>query len=672
MRTRTAAILLLLFATTILLAQSSNPRDLFQQALVRQTANGDIHGAIPIYERIVRDFSSDHPLAAKALVQLGRCYELLGNPVKARIYYQQIVNNYSDQTDIVRDARAHLEAADKPDTLRNIATPPTDDPFSFAISPDGRSVVFAVTAAGLGELWLHDLVTGKSAPIAGANLERSSIGPSGDAAPFWSPDGKSIGFFSDQKLKRIAATGGTAKTLADAPAPAGGTWSQDGVIVFTPSVFGLYRVPADGSEAAAPIAMGRYSHPQFLPDGKHFLFYSLTVAAAAGVGQTSQVLRVGSLDNSEVRPLQVQALSGAFASPDQLLYAAGAGIAPGAALFSRRIDLQSLELTGTSTPLLDRVAVTSVSGAVAVSTSASGRLAYRVGLSLPDRQFVWLDRKGQPAGVSFLPDPSSPCCARISADGRTIAFGRTAASSSPFGSVWTIDNADGAQARRLGIGAQVAVWSSMGSGIVLGLLRPEKPVSNLASGPSSILRESADGEQPDDWSRDGRFLLYEKIAGGDLMALPLRPGSSQQAGVPIPVAQTPAAERNGRFSPGGNWVAYQSNAVGGRNEIFLQPFPGSPDNRQRVSINGGTSPAWRGDGHELFFLSPDFHLMVVTIKFEEDGGVSIGTPAPLFPAALPIGSEYDASWEGQRFLINRPGPTNTPPIIVISNWSRSK
>ena len=187
-----------------------------------------------------------------------------------------------------------------------------------------------------------------------------------------------------------------------------------------------------------------------------------------------------------------------------------------------------------------------------------------------------------------------------------------------------------------------------------------------------MLRESDEDEQPSDWSRDGRFLLYEKVVGGDLMALPIQPSRPLSAGVPIPVAQTPAAERNGRFSPDGKWVAYQSNAVGGRNEIFVQPFPGSPDARRRVSLNGGTSPVWRGDGRELYFLSPDFHLMVVAVTFSENGGVVCGTPAPLFPAALPIGSEYDAAADGQRFLVNRPVRADTPPIIVLSNWNHAK
>ena len=372
---------------------------------------------------------------AKALVQLGRCYELLGQ-ARSRDYFEQVVSKYVDEADMVAEARTRLAA--RANSPLQIATPSTDDPFSFAISPDGRRVAFAVTAAGRGVLWLHDLATGKAAPIAGADLVRSSTAPSGGAAPFWSPDSTSIGFFSDQKLKRIAAAGGTAQTLADAPAPAGGTWNRDDVIVFTPSVFGLSRIPATGNGPAVAFGMGRNSHPQFLPDGRHFLFHTLSEAAA--IGQPTQVLRVGSLDDSDVKPLTVQTLAGVFAAPDQLLHA------PGAGLFARRLDLHALELNGTSNHLLERVAVAPPSGTVAVSASASGTLVYRANVPRRSGEFVWLDRQGRPTGHSFVPDPAAPCCARISPDGRTIAFGRNGSYGLPVGVLWTFADVAGAQA----------------------------------------------------------------------------------------------------------------------------------------------------------------------------------------------------------------------------------
>jgi eukaryotic-like serine/threonine-protein kinase len=177
-------------------------------------------------------------------------------------------------------------------------------------------------------------------------------------------------------------------------------------------------------------------------------------------------------------------------------------------------------------------------------------------------------------------------------------------------------------------------------------------------------------ERPTDWSRDGRFLLYEsdRNAGRHLMVLPL------QGGAPIPIAQTPAAEGKGRFSPDGRWIAYQSDELRERNEVFVQAFPGSRESRRQVSVDGGTSPVWRGDGREIYFMSPDFHLMIAAVTFSENGqAVQLGTPAPLFPAALPAGSEFEVANDGQRFLINRPaGPADAAPISVLSNWTRAK
>ncbi len=278
MRKRIATASVLFLAAAILMGQNGN--DLFQQALVRQTANGDYRGAIQIYERIVRDFSTNSLLVARTLIQLGRSHESLNQPARAREYYLQIVSRHSDQAELVREARTRLALLDNAPIV--IETPPTDDPYSFAISPDGRQVVFAVTMAGKGQLVLHDVVTGKVSRISGATLDRSSSAASGGAAPFWSPDGKWIGFFSDQKLKKVPVAGGVAQTLADAPAPAGGSWSRNGVILFTRSTFGLHIVPADGTAPATLFGEGRNTHPQFLPDGRHFLFYTLTTAAALG------------------------------------------------------------------------------------------------------------------------------------------------------------------------------------------------------------------------------------------------------------------------------------------------------------------------------------------------------------------------------------------------------
>lgn len=665
----TAGTLFVLFAATILLAQNGN--DLFQQALVKQTASGDIPGAIQIYERIVRDFSSDRRLAARALVQLGKCYESLGQ-TKSQEYYDQVVSKYADQTDLVAEAKSRLANTTK--AVLQIPTQATGDPFGFAISPDGRSVVFSVMAAGSGQLWLHDLFTDKAAPISGSDLTRRP-NMNGGVAPFWSPDGKSIAYFSDGKLKRIAATGGLVQVLADAPQPFGGSWSRDGIIVFaTGGSASLYRVPADGSKAAESLAgMQGAVCPAFLPDNNHLLFHRNN--EAAGRGEPAQVLWIGSLDNPQAQVLPVQAYTGTFAYPDQLLYATPQG------LFAQRLDLDTLQLRGSPVRVSEQVAVNQPLCVFGAKASASGAIAYRTSMARASRQLVWLDRQGQQVG-SFVPDPSMPSGVRIAPDGQTVALGR-AGGGAPAGSLWVTGSLAGQEPRQLIAGAQQSVWSPTGNTLAMALYQPTPPFGPFLSvtspdAPYGVFRRLRDnpGERPTDWSKDGRFLLYESMPSSDVFALPLRgegPGTSV-SGEPIPVAQTPAQETNSRFSPDSKWIAYQSNELAGRDEVFVQPFPGSITSRQRVSTNGGSIPKWRDDGRELYFLSADRHLMAVSVTLPDGAGeIQVGTPAPLFPAALPPTSDFDATPDGQRFLVNQQvGSLDAPPITILSNWTRAK
>jgi hypothetical protein len=196
------------------------------------------------------------------------------------------------------------------------------------------------------------------------------------------------------------------------------------------------------------------------------------------------------------------------------------------------------------------------------------------------------------------------------------------------------------------------------------------------------LLRSIENLTPNDWTSDGRFILYRRSGrktGKDLLVFPIyaqdslaasntRGGRGGQAQVEsIVVADTEALESDGRFSPNGEWIAYQSNELGDRNEIYVQPFPGTISMRKKVSINGGSSPKWSRDGRELYFMSSDNRVMVVAVKSSAGKNIELDPPTPLFAKVFPEGTEFEPHPDGQRFLINAStGPV--PPIYVMSDW----
>lgn len=666
-RVAAIAIAILFCTVTLVLAQSGN--DLFQQAVAKERADGDYEGAIQIYQRILRDFSKERLLVAKALLQLGGCYERLGQS-KARGYYERLIAEYVDQKDLVAEARSRLAGAikDTSDSRVEITTPFSSDLYSFAISPDGRSLVYQVTKDGASHLWLQDLMGGKAGPIAGTEDAGAS------AYPFWSPDGRSIGFFADGKMKRIPVGGGTPKVLADAPFPVGGAWGSAGVILYAPEYYGpLYRVPENGGVPTLATDLGSgTSHrwPQFLPDGRRFIFNR-------GAGQQRAEYWAGSLDSTTTRTLSLPGdrWSRSFVA-DQLWYSRNGE------LFVQSLDRDTLEVKGDAVKVTDRVATNSW-GPLALSVSNAGRIALRAEGGV-DRQFVWLDRRGQVEKTLGVHDRYRPQFIRISPDGQRAVLSRSAPDQGGGGGggAWGI----------LGSGDLILlvspgtrpVWSPDGTFIAMGRMENEvrfalwqQRVSSLDGLSRSVvdnekkyLLQTCDSLWPNDWSRNG-FLLYEgrsqalSTAPADLFALPL------SGGEPIVVAQTSATERNGRFSPDGKWVVYESNEVGGRFEVFVQPFPGSTAQRRQVSTGGGVRPVWGRGGSEIYFMSPDDHLMVAEAKYLPNGhGVEIKSPAPLFAVPLPTTSEFDTI-DGERFLVNMPTQESTP-IIVLSGWPGKK
>jgi Tol biopolymer transport system component len=518
-----------------------------------------------------------------------------------------------------------------------IITPPTTDASSLAISPDGQKIVFAGTSEGRQRLWLRLL--GSSSPQTLAGTDYAYY-------PFWSPDNRSLGFFADGKLKRIDIETGSVQVLASATAGRGGTWNRDGVILFAPQAGPIYRVSADGGERTQLTRPGQGSShrfPQFLPDGRHFLYYVQASSQVRGV-------YVGQLDGTDMRRLVDADVAGAYLSSGKLLFTRQG------TMFAQDFDAVRLTLNGNPFPVAEQVAVNVEFGSAAVSASTNGLLAYRAGPA-ERRQLTWIDRSGREVGKVGSPDTAGPWGPSMSPDGRYIALTRTVDAN---GDIWLLETARGVL-RRLTFDAANDVgpiWSPDGSRIVFSSNRDgvvnlyEKPASG--TGDEKLLLATPLSKQVADWSPDGRFVLYRSQDAKtkyDLWALPL-----ERERKPFPVVQTNFDERDAQFSPDGKWIAYESDESG-RFEIYVQPFPG-PGAKLPVSTNGGAQVRWPHEGKELFYIGLDERLMAVPIRLPSNGqAVEVGAPVPLFPirvggAVSVYRQQYMVSPDGQRFLIN--------------------
>jgi Tol biopolymer transport system component len=517
----------------------------------------------------------------------------------------------------------------------------------------GGELVFSATTERKSQLWVRPLDSLAAQPLAGTD---------GASCPFWSPDSASIGFFADGKLKRIDVVGSAPQVLANAAVGRGGTWNREGIILFAPGgAAPLLKVPATGGAPVAVMRLetGQTNHrfPQFLPDGRHFIY-----SVAGSLGQS---IYAGSLDGAPSKRL-ASADAAAVVSPSGFLL-----FTRQATLFAQAFDFKREELSGNPFPVAEQVAFDAATFAAGFSAT-SGILAYRT--SSAARQLTWLDRSGKDLGTIGPPDNAGLTDVELSPDGERVAVYRAVDGNFD---VWLIDVARGVPTRFTFDAAKdfFPEWSPDGR-VVFASNR--RGVYNLywrlvtGAGADELLLESDQNKAPEDWSSDGRFLLFRSIdpqTGLDLWVLPVS-GDKK----PFPFLKTPFDERDGQFSPDGKWVAYQSNESG-RFEIYVQPFPG-PGGKFQISSNGGAQPRWNKNGKEIFYLSLDSKMMAVQVKSSPDGqSLSPGTATPLFPVRIANGvvagnkQQYTVSSNGQQFLVNLAANEGaTSPITLILNW----
>jgi Tol biopolymer transport system component len=538
---------------------------------------------------------------------------------------------------------------------------------SPAISPDGRMLAFSAFSTDKKRmLWIRPL----------DSLRATSIDGTEDAlAPFWSPDGQYIAFFAGKKLKKVPLAGGSPETLCDTEGLAGGgTWNRDGVIVFGRSFYdGLYRVPAKGGEATAltrlDTAHGERAHlwPRFLPDGKHFLFYALA-EQDEGTG-----VRLGSLDSNEATRLlgaDTNAIYAELRNPDggdkagYLLYAQGHR------LMAQPFDASTLRVKGEPLSIADEINYLQFVNLLPISASGNGLLAYQ-SIDTPKRQLAWFDRGGNQTATVGEPDEYGQV--RISPDGKRVLVNRTAPGKETA-DLWTFDT-DGnnpVQVTSDPGNEGGAVWSPDGSQIFY--YRNPKAQYDLyrkpiAGGTEEMLFSTPQDKYPNDVSPDGRFLLFGELGlstSFDLWILPLT-GEHK----PFVYLQTVHTEGYGQFSPDGKWIAYQSD-MSGRAEVYVESFPRveGQSRRWQISTDGGGLPKWRSDSKEIYYIT--VRGLVMAVEVTPGAPLQFSVPRLLFQTrALPRSwNPFDASADGQRFLVNSPLEwASSSPITIVANWT---
>jgi serine/threonine protein kinase/WD40 repeat protein len=525
----------------------------------------------------------------------------------------------------------------------------------LALTPDGKTLVYSGS-----KLFVRYLDRDEIRVIPGTEDARY---------PFVSPDGRSVGFFADRKLKTVSLAGGAPTILCDAAEARGGSWGPNETIVFSPSsMSGLQRISATGEDPRVittpdPATYESHRFPQILPDGDHVLFQ---IWEHTGRNQVAVV----SLRSGERRVLLEDAAYPRYLPTGHLVFTR-----PGA-LFAVGFDPRTLRVSGPPVRVLDDL-VTNHFGAryADLSVSEGGTLVYVPARQLR-RTLVWVDRKGAAESLAFPPEGYREVA--LAPDGVRVAA--ISISKGEETALLVGDVTRGTLSRSSAEGLfQGLAWSPDGKRIAFGFEPKERRLPWQAfwqdadgSAPPERLTSEAvlQEEEPSSFSPDGRLLLLGVFpfgsadlagTGWNIDVLPLEGGR-----LPRPFVRTRSDELVGRFSPDGRWVAYQSNDSGTW-QVFVRPYPG-PGARWQISNEGGTEPRWSRSGRGIFYRHAN-RLMVVDVTTAPT--FVAGRPRPLFEL-IPFDAtySYDVAPGDQRFLMIRRDPDEFGPVHVnvVLNW----
>ena len=537
-------------------------------------------------------------------------------------------------------------------TARDLTAAP-----QFALSPDGSRIAFVATPRGQPpRLWVQELESGAAQPLQGT--ENAS-------GPFWAPDSRRLAFFAHGKLKKVSLGGGLPQDLADVAIDVStGAWNTGGTILLPDARGdGLFRISENGGPlkmaTELDLARGETSHrwPQFLPGGRRFIFYVRSSTPENGG------VYLGTLDSNTKTQVLRSGTNAVYADPGRLVFEQSGN------LMVQDFDAETGALSGQPSALGDKVSALEAPSYLPLSIGKDGTMAYWNGQA-PSTELQWFDRSGRPLGrLGTAERYQSPA---LSPDGKRLLV--TERVTPNRHEIWSIDVSSGI-ASRLTFSpgrTRFAIWSPDGRDIVYstfeeGSFRLVKKAASGAGRESVIFKPASFGTtMPEDWSRDGRWLIYNVTSktGWDIWALDVAADSKVR-----PILEIPANQLQARLSPDGRWLAYASDESGSF-EVYVQAF--LSQGRWLVSTDGGSQPLWRGDGRELYYIASDGRLIAVPIG----GGPTFeaGSRRPLFQTRVgamlaPFRTNYAVFSDGQRFLINNVSPQMAQDAITIAiNW----
>jgi serine/threonine protein kinase len=557
--------------------------------------------------------------------------------------------------------------------IRSSVTPPDGAVFWLdsatpgppTLSPDGRRLVFSARGTD-GKIRLHVRALDAIEATALPGTEDSQY-------PFWSPDSRSIGFFSGSKMKAVEAEGGPPVTLSSTEGdPKGASWRRDGTIIFAKgSTSTIWKVPAGGGEPVEVTHFDKkrgddsHRHPRFLPDGKHFLY----LARSATVPPEGHAVILATLDGGPEKIL--------LRSPAAVEYASGYLLfLRDRTLMARPFDSGSLSFSGNPFPVAENVSLLSLTSAVGIFTaSQNGELVYRTSQGQATARLQWLARDG--TAQTVLGDAGDYLEISLSPDGKRAAASIRDTSTGNR-DLWMFD-----AGRNLGTrftfdpgNEDSPVFSPDGSWLVF---------SSNKKGPTGIYRKSSSGSSEEEplvepnnksaapicWSPDGRYLaFFEQASGtkGDILFVPLEGDRKPQVFLKTPAFEYPAA-----FSPDGRWLAYGSDESG-KLQIYVTSFP-KPGRKWQISREDGAYAYWSADGKEILYHGYSGQIWAVDITVRGDS-IEPGIPKTLFKIPVPPkpgGPDIYPTADHQRFLyLDRGNEKSSSILNLVVNWTAAK